>query len=100
MKKLTIITGFIMTSFFGFSQSNLDINVQISNPTSYENGIGVLIAEVKGGVEPYYILWSNGTTGNKITNVGKTNYIVRVSDSAGNIKEELIILNPNKTETK
>lgn len=100
MKKLTIITGFIMTTFFGFSQKELNVNVQISNPTSYENGTGVLTAEVTGGVGPYYILWSNGMTGNKITNVGKKNYIVRVSDSAGNITEELILLNTNKTETK
>ena len=100
MKKLTIITGFIMTSFFGMSQKELNVNVQISNPLSYENGTGTLIAEVTGGVEPYYILWNNGITGNKITNVGKKNYIVRVSDSAGNVTEELIILNNKKTETK
>ena len=100
MKKLTIITGFIMTSFFGMSQKELNVNVQISNPLSYENGTGTLIAEVTGGVEPYYILWNNGITGNKITNVGKKNYIVRVSDSVGNVTEELIILNNLKTETK
>lgn len=100
MKKLTIITGFIMTTFFGVSQKELNVNVQISTPLSYENGTGVLTAEVTGGVGPYYILWSNGVTGNKITNVGKKNYIVRVSDSAGNITEELILLNTKKTETK
>ena len=100
MKKLTIITGFIMTSFFGMSQKELNVNVQISNPSSYENGTGTLIAEVTGGVGPYYILWNNGITGNKITNVGKKNYIVRVSDSVGNVTEELIILNNKKTETK
>lgn len=89
-----------MTTFFGVSQKELNVNVQISTPLSYENGTGVLTAEVTGGVGPYYILWSNGVTGNKITNVGKKNYIVRVSDSAGNITEELILLNTKKTETK
>lgn len=97
MKKLTAITGFIMTSFFGFSQEKLDVNVQISNPSSYENGVGTLTAEVKGGVAPYYILWSNGSTDSKLINVNKKNFIVRVSDSKGNVVEELIILNPSKT---
>jgi hypothetical protein len=100
MKKLTIITGFIMTTFFGLSQQKLNVNVQISDIGTYENGTGTLIAEVTGGVGPYYILWNNGITGNKITNVGKKNYIVRVSDSAGNVTEELILLNNKKTETK
>jgi len=98
MKKLTFIAGFIMTSFFGLSQEKLDVNVQISNPASYENGTGVLVAEVKGGVGPYYILWSNGSTQSKLTNVTKKNYIVRVSDSAGNVVEELIILNSTTTK--
>jgi len=39
-------------------------------------------------------------TGNKITNVGKKNYIVRVSDSVGNVTEELILLNYKQNETK
>lgn len=97
MKKLTVIASFIMTSFFGFSQEKLDVNVQITNESSYERGIGTLTAEVKGGVAPYYILWSNGSTDSKLTNVGKKNFIVRVSDSAGNVVEELIIINPTKS---
>jgi len=89
-----------MTTFFGLSQQKLNVNVQISDIGTYENETGTLIAEVTGGVGPYYILWNNGITGNKITNVGKKNYIVRVSDSAGNVTEELILLNNKKTETK
>tara|TARA_R110000868_G_scaffold35734_6_gene127699 strand:- start:735 stop:1037 length:303 start_codon:yes stop_codon:yes gene_type:complete len=100
MKKLTIIVGFVMTSLIGFSQEKLNVSIQISNSSSYENGTGVLTAEVTGGVGPYHILWSNGMTGNEITKVGKKNYSVRVSDSKGNIREELILLNPKKTETK
>jgi hypothetical protein len=100
MKKLTIIAGFITTTFFGLSQQKLNVNVQISDMRTYENGTGTLIAEVTGGVGPYYILWNNGITGDKITNVGKKNYIVRVSDSVGNVTEELILLNNKKTESK
>ena len=98
MKKLTIITGFIMSTFFGFSQEKLNVNIQISNPSSYENGMGILTAEVTGGVGPYYILWSNGKTGDKITNVSKNNYTIRVTDSKGNVIEEYIILKSKNTE--
>lgn len=97
MKKLTFITGFMMMSFFGLSQK-LDLNIQISTPESYELGQGVLEVSVTGGVAPYYVLWSNGKTGNKITGVSKKNYIVRVSDSSGDVVEEVILLNPRKNE--
>jgi len=100
MKKLVLLSSFIITSFIGLSQQKLNVNVQISDIKTYENGTGTLIAEVTGGVGPYYILWNNGMTGNKITNVGKKNYIVRVSDSVGNVTEELILLNYKQNETK
>lgn len=97
MKKL-FITGFMMMSFLGFSQE-LDVNIQISTQESYEMGTGVLEANVTGGKAPYYILWSNGKTGSKITGVSKKNYIVRVSDSEGNVVEQLVIINPSNTNT-
>jgi len=100
MKKLVLLSSFIITSFIGLSQQKLNVNVQISDIKTYENGTGTLIAEVTGGVGPYYILWNNGMTGNKITNVGRKNYIVRVSDSVGNVTEELILLNYKQNETK
>jgi len=100
MKKLVLLSSFIITSFIGLSQQKLNVNVQISDIKTYENGTGTLIAEVTGGVGPYYILWNNGMTGNKITNIGKKNYIVRVSDSVGNVTEELILLNYKQNETK
>ena len=100
MKKLVLLSSFIITSFIGLSQEKLNVNVQISDIKTYENGTGTLIAEVTGGVGPYYILWNNGMTGNKITNVGRKNYIVRVSDSVGNVTEELILLNYKQNETK
>ena len=96
MKKLLLLPAFIITSFIGLSQDKLNVNIQISDLKSYENGNGTLTAEVTGGVEPYYILWSNGSTNKKIENVGEKNYLIRVSDSKGNTIEELVILKSNK----
>ena len=59
---------------------------------------GTLSAEINGGVAPYFILWSNGSTNKTITNVGRKNFMIRVSDSKGNVVEELIILKSNNEE--
>lgn len=98
LKKLSLLMGFMTASFVGMSQQ-LNVNVQITDISTYENGTGTLTAEVTGGVAPYYILWSNGSTKNTIQNVSKKNYMIRVSDSLGNTVEELIILKPNNSET-
>lgn len=98
MKKLTVLMGFMVTTFMGISQEKLNVNVQISDSKTYENGTGTLSAEVTGGVAPYYILWSNGSTSKTINNVGRKNFMIRVSDSKGNVVEELIILKSNNKE--
>lgn len=44
---------------------------------------GEIFADVKGGIDPYTYLWSNGQTSNPATGLSPGSYSVTVTDSAG-----------------
>ena len=53
-----------------------------------EPNSGSIDLQVSGGTAPYTFLWSNGSTGEDLTNVPANNYLVTVTDSNGCISEK------------
>ncbi|MFN0035769.1 MAG: T9SS type A sorting domain-containing protein [Saprospiraceae bacterium] len=57
--------------------------VQTLNPLCPNDATGSATASISGGTEPYSFLWSNGATGNTLSNVPAGNYTVQVTDANG-----------------
>ena len=53
----------------------------VSNVTCYGDETGLIKARAAGGVEPYTFKWSNGATGNSLSNVMAGKYDVTVTDA-------------------
>lgn len=63
----------------------LTLNLKFTNVTCFGGNDGSLFAEVSGGVGPYSILWSDGTTFKSLDNLSAgINYSVTVTDSNSN----------------
>ncbi|MEL6659455.1 MAG: hypothetical protein AAFR36_23535, partial [Bacteroidota bacterium] len=59
-----------------------DVNLFV-NPSFCEDGNGSIEATVTGGTEPYTYEWSNGDTGQTITDLFSGSYTVTVTDANG-----------------
>ncbi len=57
--------------------------VQTVNPLCPNDATGSATALISGGTEPYAFLWSNGATGNTLSNVPVGDYTVQVTDTNG-----------------
>lgn len=57
--------------------NDLDVNI----PNCYNDNTGTITFEAGGGTAPYTYLWSNGTQGNTISNIGSSIYYVTVTDA-------------------
>ena len=67
----------------------IEITGIITNATDcIEPNSGSIDLQVSGGTAPYTFLWSNGSTGEDLTNVPANNYLVTVTDSNGCISEK------------
>lgn len=65
-----------------------DIKVSINKSDAGEtNSYGSAALTITGGVAPYYVLWSNGSTKTKVEKLLPGDYLVRISDSKGNTIE-------------
>jgi hypothetical protein len=58
-------------------------DVQTVNPLCPNDATGSATASITGGTEPYTFLWSNGATGNTLSNVPVGEYTVQVTDLNG-----------------
>ena len=57
--------------------------VQTLNPLCPTEATGSATASISGGTEPYTFLWSNGATGNTLSNIPAGDYSVQVTDQNG-----------------
>jgi len=58
-------------------------DVQTVNPLCPNDATGSATASISGGTQPYSFIWSNGSTGNTLSNVPSGNYSVEVTDANG-----------------
>lgn len=60
-----------------------DWTVETVNPVCPNEANGSATVSITGGTEPYNFLWSNGATGNTLSNASVGNYNVQVTDANG-----------------
>ncbi len=70
----------------------LQISLDITNPSSCTTPDGQVVATVSGGVLPYNLVWSTGTTGDTLKDVGPGSYTVYVRDSLGCVDSAVALL--------
>ena len=58
-------------------------DVQTVNPLCPNDATGAATASISGGTQPYAFLWSNGATGNTLSDVPAGDYSVQVTDDNG-----------------
>lgn len=58
-------------------------SVQTINPLCPDDATGSATASISGGTQPYSFLWSNGATGNTLSNAPAGDYTVQVTDANG-----------------
>lgn len=75
------------------AQSTLNINVKTYDDDCNGSSKGTIRSKVSGGVAPYYLLWSNGSTKPTLEGLKSGKYILRVSDSKGNVAEKEVTIN-------
>ncbi|TDM00469.1 MAG: hypothetical protein C4K58_04485 [Flavobacteriaceae bacterium] len=78
--------------------NRLEINdISIVNPTCFGESNGEIQTQIKGGVAPYSIVWSNGKTTENISGLTAGKYTITVTDSSGCIStKEYTLLDPKK----
>lgn len=100
MYKIIFTLGLALNTFGGnlFSQQQFDATVEKTD--IYDNcNLGSAKITIKGGNAPYYILWSSGSTQQKITALKPGAYVVRVSDSKGRTIEKKIMIEDRSSTT-
>lgn len=80
MKHLTL---FIITVLLTAAANALDVSVVQLVPARCGLATGVLQAEITGGVPPYTVLWSTGSTNAYITDMSPGTYSVTITDAIG-----------------
>lgn len=63
------------------SYQPLNLNTVTNNLSCFNKNDGTAKITINGGEQPYSILWNNGATSNKITNLAKGKYNVTVQDA-------------------
>ncbi|MFN5149454.1 MAG: hypothetical protein ACK46O_03360 [Flavobacteriia bacterium] len=96
-----ILTFSMMLSSYGmqaYSQQQFDASIETTNIYD-SSALGAAKITVKGGNAPYYILWSSGSTQQKVTGLKPGIYAVRVSDSKGRTIEKRITIEDRSSTT-
>jgi hypothetical protein len=93
LKMTLMLFCFLGTSSLSIAQSTLKINVKTYDDDCNGSSKGSISSQVSGGVAPYYLLWSNGSTKPNLQGLKSGKYILRVSDSKGNVAEKEVIIN-------
>ena len=78
----------------------LSVFGNVTNVTCYGNNDGSISIQIIGGVAPYNIIWSNGSTRIENSALEGGNYTVNIIDNSGNsITETFTVLQPNPITT-
>jgi hypothetical protein len=93
LKITTLLFCFLGTSSITISQSTLKINLKTNEVDCNGSFNGSISSQISGGVAPYYLLWSNGSTKSNLQGLKSGKYILRVTDSKGNIAEKEVLIN-------
>jgi hypothetical protein len=76
---------------------NLKVAVEPRNPICYNNVTGSIISTVTGSAGKVSYLWSNGSTGNNLMNIGAGTYSLKVKDQSTGCEaasEIVTLINP------
>lgn len=65
------------------STSTLGLNLTFSSTTSCGSNTGGALVQVTGGISPFTYTWSNGASGQMVSNLGVGIYTATVTDGAG-----------------
>jgi len=63
--------------------SSVELNINKTDETYFQNNDGTATAIVNGGITPYAYNWSNGASTSSINNLSPGNYSLAVSDAIG-----------------
>lgn len=66
------------------------VNINKVEPTCER--LGRLEAQIRGGLEPYHLEWSNGATTSVISNLNPGSYTLKVTDSNGCVRQTYVAL--------
>ncbi|WP_304517144.1 PKD domain-containing protein [Cecembia rubra] len=70
----------------------LVIGFEKTDISCYDANDGFIKLDIQGGVPPFRIAWNNNSTRDELNNLGPGNYTVQVSDQAGCVKTQTIII--------
>ncbi|MBL7807995.1 MAG: T9SS type A sorting domain-containing protein, partial [Saprospiraceae bacterium] len=73
-------------------------DVQTVNPLCPNEANGSATVSITGGTEPYNFLWSNGATGNTLSNASVGDYTVQVTDANGCLSSTAVSLTSSDSE--
>lgn len=75
-----------------YEPEELESTIKSSNILCYNQNIGTAEVEIEGGVEPYDVIWSNGSTNKRIENLAAGKYTVTVFDDHNCIIEDSVTI--------
>jgi large repetitive protein len=70
----------------------LVIDYEKTDISCYDANDGYIKLNIQGGVPPFQIIWNNNSTQEEYNNLGPGSYTVQVSDQAGCVKSQTIII--------
>jgi len=70
----------------------LVIDFEKTDISCYDANDGFIKLDIEGGVPPFQIRWNNNSTQTELNNLGPGAYTVQVSDQAGCIKSQTIVI--------
>ncbi len=80
---VTDVNGCTITLAISVSKKTFQVSSQVIQPLCYNESTGSITLTPTDGVEPYTYVWSNGQTGNSITEIAPGVYKVTVTDATG-----------------
>jgi gliding motility-associated-like protein len=98
---LTVTDANGCTAFTGATinqPSELDVIINITDPSCYGYSNGQVVLDITGGIQPYYFNWGNqndillNNPSETIDSIVTGEYLVRVTDENGCVFEELIFV--------
>lgn len=99
MSKIVLTITLVLSSFGMNALSQQTLNATVEKTDIYDNAsLGSAKVNIKGGNTPYYVLWSSGSTQQKVAGLKPGTYVVRISDSKGTtIEKKILIEDRSKT---
>jgi len=89
---VTDANGCTATLQVSVSKKTFVIGNQITQPKCHGDATGSIVLTPSGGTAPYTFIWSNGATGNTVTNLPAGTYTVTVTDATGCSRQVTFII--------